>query len=332
MNIELIKERISTVDINYILEHNEDLGEYYWIDNYINIYYSESLEDADLRVVIHEFGHINQLPSHHNYHKELANEIWGREVIKRLIDDGLIEEKNEYTDSNGVLTEYGVGYNLNLKLYYCFLKLLTPEERKKLLYQGDFDWLASRLAEMDNDLDIKRAFSRAYNLIDDINELENNRKPYFEQEIYDEINYYYELVHGEKIDEDLSNVMNFFDEYDSKYKDWGSMEKIMDFSQHDLSLRKALAYTFGWEDNDELTYIKLNDGNSVPESLFYGDSLTTFYFENENGENGSIEVTPELKNRFKEEYKKQLENEREKQKRDEKQPSSEFKTGDGRER
>ena len=100
----------------------------------------------------------------------------------------------------------------------------------------------------------------------------------------------------------------------------------MDFSQHDISLRKALAYTFGWEDNDELTYIRLNDGNSVPESLFYGDSPTTFYYKDENGETKKIEVTKELKKRFKEEYRKQLEIEREKQEGNKEQTSLESET------
>ena len=101
MDLDLIIKRLSDLKIEYIEEENENsqvTAAYYINKNVIQIYKATDLENADLTDLVHEILHVFQASNTNRLTLELSNELTTREVLRRLNEEGLIEENYQFLD------------------------------------------------------------------------------------------------------------------------------------------------------------------------------------------------------------------------------------------
>ena len=290
MNLDLIISRLSKLYMIYALFENGNIAaSYNPILNYITFYNTINFNTADKDFAVHESGHVFVDDPNMTYHEELAVEIWSREITRRLIESGAIETKPKNYDSNGALTIFGEGYEDDVKLYYCFLKLLpTAEERKKFLYRIDFDIIKNRLLEVDPDQNAKSAEARVINLIDDINALKKDKSRELKKKIFESIDYYYSNRYGIHIYEDLNFLMAFCDEWYNGYTE-GTLADIYYDELHIGFLQESLSIALFGKDLEYQAAELLGQGNTIPENIFFPDSRPAlFYYKDMN--DGTIKI------------------------------------------
>ena len=112
MDLDLIIKRLSDLKIEYIEEENENsqvTAAYYINKNVIQIYKATDLENADLTDLVHEILHVFQASNTNRLTLELSNELTTREVLRRLNEEGLIEENYQFLNSINEYSNYGKG-------------------------------------------------------------------------------------------------------------------------------------------------------------------------------------------------------------------------------
>lgn len=290
MNLDMVINNLKTLKITYSKEEGafnwflyESAGGGYLRElNHIYIKDANNFEEADLRIFIHELLHPIQIPSN-GYWKELAVTLEQREILQRLIDDNIIEIKDEYYDSNGALTNLSVGYETDHKLLYLTLLLISPEARNQCLFQGDERTLAEELMKIDVSNNYGEKQYRAYRLVDYLDRLkegyDESSKQQRDKLCFDELQYYYECKYGKPIEQNLDAVLAFYDDYDFTIK---VEDKEYTFGEN-KNRQKLGEYT------DDLSEYEISD--AIIEAVLYEKT-------NDNEETENIAITAKPSNLF----------------------------------
>ena len=329
MNIRLITERLNSLKITYDYEEkgkkigifSDSVGGAYLPE--LNHMYFEGVKDfseVDWRVAIHEFGHVFQISSSGDT-AEYTDVIFQREVLRRLIERGEVEAKEEYFDANGKLTNFGLGYNKKTKKMYLVLNLVGIEERKRYMYQTDENVLAEGLMSIDNNQGSQEGKeNRAYRVIElfedndnfDIEDLDksieedNKRK----KEFFDLMDYYYQLKYGKKVTEDLNSIVAFSNKHTFNFGEiefeFGLTSDIIGASGSDI-IKDSFKDTF---EDWKYEYDFLNV-TGIPENLMFDVSENSvLYYETTDGGVAEYVITDELADFYRNNFLNNLERQR----------------------
>lgn len=212
MDIEMVKERLATIKINY--QENEGQknvgGTYNSKNNEMTMYQATSFNDCNISCFVHEFLHSFQQPSN-SFLKELSNEFFARETVRKLYDDGYIQEERLSKNVLGKPT-IGGGYDDYMAIYYTLAEIIDSDYLREFQFGCDVNTLIYALSYCDNGDRVDS--SEAYNFIANINDArtfdkETNmylpvRDSYENmKKAYNSLNYYYNIKKGHNIDEDL---------------------------------------------------------------------------------------------------------------------------------
>lgn len=147
MNLDMVIARLETLEIKYIAgydkESNGSKGLYNSNDNKIKYYYVNSFKEVNINVFLHEFFHVLQ-GSSSRFLKELSNEVFTREVIRRLHTMGELDEFNIMIKTDEVYN-YGDGYDDYIFIYYYLAELFSQEDLQRYQFECDENYLISSL-------------------------------------------------------------------------------------------------------------------------------------------------------------------------------------------
>ena len=222
MDIEMVKERLSTLKINYDPNARENYGGVYNArDNEITLYNCTNFGDCTKSNFIHEFLHVLQQPSN-DFLKELSNEFFSRETVRKLYDAGVISEDDLKTKNYTIVPLFGNGYDDYMPTYYVLAELLDEATLRKYQFGCDTNTIIKGLS-YDNDKIINQ--ENAYAFIADINSARvyNEETHMFDlvstfekgeviAKCYNDLNYYYKLRKGYEIKDDLQVTINYYEQ------------------------------------------------------------------------------------------------------------------------
>ncbi len=236
MNFDLVVERIKTLKVQY----RADLpflitGSYDVQNNEISYIFSNVF--GDFSTFLHELMHVFQEPPG-SFLLELSNEFFTLEVMMRLYEDKLLDNRyfyssriNDFIDSGEDYKSYSEarvmrelndsrvlkvnGYSTYMGIYYALAETISPSALSAFQFRpSNFSLIANELIKIDTDTNIERKEQRAYKLLNDINEIryynqkeqkysfvKDFRKVYLD--IIEQINYYFKLANGIDISEDF---------------------------------------------------------------------------------------------------------------------------------
>ena len=260
MDIDKIIERLSSLKIKYVegeCENTEIKGTYSIENNIITMYNAKCFDEVDLSVYTHELLHVLQMSNSDRLTVELTNELASREILRRLDEQGLIENSSIFENGLGKHSNYGTGYDPCMKVEYLLASLLTQEQIKLYQCLTDEDVIVDALMEIDSKCDTQEANVEkrinAVNLLDKIDSLrEYNDKgeakiAYTEEkykEIYDMIDSYYMKKYNKSIEESFSVGIENFDSRYIGYRSFSDVECNATFitlvNQVDYERRKCI--------------------------------------------------------------------------------------------
>ena len=324
MDVSVIADRLANLKVIYTPEKckSPDIaGEYDTVENTITIYSTDSFENCDYAVLAHEFLHVSQKSFSKRFTMELSNELATREMLRRLVDEGILKEEefqNEYD-----VPVYGVGYDQCMKVYYLIANLLDEETIKKYQAVPSEIVLTNALVEIERNAsgELTRAGSRyemeknALELLDYIDELRAEPDQYgyramkYTDDKYKKVcellDYYYQVKFGKKIDECFVESINGFDKTHGSISNttaqgraiWSVMGKALEESVENL---------------DEKYRIPMGEYRFVLPRTYYSNEhqnpivyFNTYEKISQFAVNGffvGIEITPEMDQSYQEQY------------------------------
>lgn len=312
MNLELILDRLSGLEIEYIKDNNESrqiVGMYCINGNKIKLYGTESFEDASLSTFLHEFFHVLQEHGTNRLTLELTNELTTREVLRRMNEMGLIEDDEQFLNNLKKYSNYGNGYEPCMRVEYLLANLLSKETIQAYQFGSTDDILVNALLDIDasssNSKVNKEMEERVYKLLESIDDLlkydENGNKDidYTDEkyaDIYNQIDYYYKAKNGISMEETLKS--DIF-KYDFKYisVDYGTSEESIKAGEKTL-LDEVPAEMYDAEDK-----VILDTYKYVLPKTYLSDIHPNAIIMLGFPETIEIEITDELDNKYKENYK-----------------------------
>lgn len=231
MNLSTIINRLNSLQINYSPAGKTNkgksiTGEYNKNENIITIYNCSGFDDASKISLIHEILHVLQTYNYKtSFMMELSNENATREVVRRLVENGIIYLDSSMQDAYGRYTSYGNNYDEFMPVYYWLGECLTQEQCQDYQFYPDDEILVEALVNLDKasgstDEEYTQK-SRARKLIHNIDCLERyDRATSAEKyalpvedvrEIFEETNYYFtKAKNGKKMDECLATqILNY---------------------------------------------------------------------------------------------------------------------------
>lgn len=221
MNLDLIIERLKTLKIIYNPKPNDDKGgstikgKYSSSKNEITLYGVKQFEGCNLPVFTHELFHAFQSEPSTRYTKELSNEFFIRETLRRMREEGLIEKKY-FCDLTDTFFDYGDGYVTHMFLYYGLAEMMTEEELRNYQFSCDETIIVNALSRIDKG---SKSVLKAYkflNALDELREYNNKKNVHIpkqetekeERVCLDIINEFYHKEKGTTIEEDLNVIIN----------------------------------------------------------------------------------------------------------------------------
>lgn len=202
MDLEMVVARLETLRITYesgICPDDPSIGGKYYPannDNMIVNYNSTEFKDVVIDVFVHELMHVFQVPSHYNLTTELSNELFTREVLRRLHVNGVLDKfgKNIPYNTPGYY-KYGDGYEPWMNMWYDVVEIIPQEDLCEFQFQSDEVILAEALSD---DKSYGYDYQKAWRLIDLVNysknKLEFNYLPgEVSEQIDSELEYFYQL-------------------------------------------------------------------------------------------------------------------------------------------
>lgn len=233
MDLEVIRERLVTLSIDYQKEFFSSTGGYYDYVNNKLVLNAENFEEISKGKFLHEFFHVLQkeVRGYGYFSCELSNEFFTREVLLRLYKEGIlgkeefihpyyknaykndnlqIDSENEWLNFINMNSGFGEGYSDYMSIYYVLAQIVP----KETLLSYQFNPLQTeelkrallRIVGNTNSEEIERS----NNLINSINDLreydtENNSYVYLKDDgnIFAELDYYYKIAKGKSISEDF---------------------------------------------------------------------------------------------------------------------------------
>ena len=232
---------------------------------------------------------------------------------------GEIEVKEEYFDSNGKLTNFGLGYPDKTKKMYLVLKLLEIDGRKEYMYQTDENVLAEGLMRIDNQGSQEEKENRAYRVIElfeddddfDIEDvdksIEESKKR--EKEFFNLIDYYYQIKYGKNVTEDLNSIVAFSNFLTFKFGDieieFGLGQDLINASGEEI-INDSFEDTFSdWKYEYDLLNV-----TGIPENLMFDISeIPMVYYETADGEVAEYEITEEIAELYRKHFLNELQQE-----------------------
>lgn len=312
MDLDLIINRLSTLHIEYIKEMNDNVqivAQYNIKENKIILYNTENFEDVELSYFVHEIFHVFQSYAINRLSLELTNELTTREVLRRMNEMGFIEDNKQFLNSLEKYSNYGNGYEPCMRAEYLLANILPKEVIQAYQFGCTDDILVNALLEIDGKKSSSESNEqmkqRAYKLldcIDDLMEIDENGNTYIDytnekyKKIYNQIDYYYKKKNGINMEESLKS--DIF-KYDFKYIciDYGTSEESIKAGEKTLldeipdemyNIEYKVAYDF-YKYVLPKTYLSDIYPNPIV-ILGYPEAM-------------EIEITDELDNKYKENYK-----------------------------
>lgn len=312
MDLDLIINRLSTLHIEYIKEMNDNVqivAQYNIKENKIILYNTENFEDVELSYFVHEIFHVFQSYAINRLSLELTNELTTREVLRRMNEMGFIEDNKQFLNSLQKYSNYGNGYEPCMRAEYLLANILPKEVIQAYQFGCTDDILVNALLEIDGKKSSSESNEqmeqRAYKLldcIDDLMEIDENGNTYIDytnekyKKIYNQIDYYYKKKNGINMEESLKS--DIF-KYDFKYIciDYGTSEESIKAGEKTLldeipdemyNIEYKVAYDF-YKYVLPKTYLSDIYPNPIV-ILGYPEAM-------------EIEITDELDNKYKENYK-----------------------------
>lgn len=312
MDLDLIIDRLSTLHIEYIKEMNDNVqivAQYNIKENKIILYNTENFEDVELSYFVHEVFHVFQSYAINRLSLELTNELTTREVLRRMNEMGFIENNKQFLNSLEKYSNYGNGYEPCMRAEYLLANILPKEVIQAYQFGCTDDILVNALLEIDGKKSSSESNEqmeqRAYKLldcIDDLMEIDENGNTYIDytnekyKKIYNQIDYYYKKKNGINMEESLKS--DIF-KYDFKYIciDYGTSEESIKAGEKTLldeipdemyNIEYKVAYDF-YKYVLPKTYLSDIYPNPIV-ILGYPEAM-------------EIEITDELDNKYKENYK-----------------------------
>lgn len=232
MDIDGICDKFSDLKIEYVQEPSSReyiLGEYAIDENKITIYNTKDFNECDPRLILHELLHVTQRHGSSSLCLELSNELFTREVVRYMVENGLLEDSQIYKNSLGFNSEYGIGYSNYMSIEYLLANVLTQEQMKKFQFNPYDTILIDALSDIetngveDDEKGSKRqaAMWKATNLLSKINEIytedENgvfvsNLSYVTYKDIYNSIDNYYKIKYGKSMTESLQGDIYKYDD------------------------------------------------------------------------------------------------------------------------
>lgn len=309
MDLDIILERLSKLKITYVdgKNINEQIaGTYNIVENEIIIYDAKDFESSELDVTLHEILHVFQTYNTGRLTKELSNELTTREVLRRMNEMGLIEDKTIFENELGEYSKYGSGYGTCMRVEYLLANLMTQEEMQDYQFYSNDDVIVNALTRIEEealgDISKEEIDERAYNLlyaIDSIRTYNENgdiQLVYDEEkyeDIYNQIDYYYIKLNGKSMKESLTADLFRYDKTYPILKisgaDYEAVEKTL-LDTIDPELNKSYGECkFGWY-RYVLPKTYLSDVHPNPIIMFNSPAIV------------KIEITDELEDIYKQNY------------------------------
>lgn len=234
MDIDKIIERLGSLKIKYVAEDCENIevgGTYSTDDNVITIYNAKCFEETNLSVFMHELLHVLQVCDNNRLTVELTNELATRELLRRMDEQGLIENGSIFENGIGKHSNYGTGYDPCMKVEYLLAGLLTQEQIKLYQCLTNENIIVDALMEIDSECDTQEPSTyntmygkiRAVELLDEIDKLryydeDGNAKIAYTEDryksIYNMIDSYYKKKYNKSIEESFRvGIENFDNRY-----------------------------------------------------------------------------------------------------------------------
>lgn len=293
MDMDLVMDRLKTLKIYY----NTDMfsttynasGLYNSNENFIEIYGYEKFDINDynlLERLLHEFFHVLQYYSN-RYVKELSNQLFTEEVLRRLIDDGIIDST--------FLNEIGgfrTGYYEHLFLYKYLASIIPQEDLIKYQFECSDNIIMYALTKIDDSISINDTL---VDILDPSDELREDYSFEYQKKLVEQLNKYYKLKNGISRDEDLIACLDHIPFSSNGSEPLGKIlfqEVGLDFGEYNSKVSAnnihALGQTY-FSDAHKNDFIITFNVSTVGDTHI--DIPTNQYF--------TVDVTPELCEKYK---------------------------------
>ena len=216
MDIDMVKERLYTLKINYSEKKVSTVGGFYSSSkNEITIYNCKSIDNVNMNVFIHEFLHVLQSNSSYDFTTELSNEFFARETLRRLYDEKIVSDEAIMImkDTNQDIKIYGHGYDDYMSLYYTLAELIDEETLREYQFTCNIDTLINGLSNCNgstlpkdngydfiNILNDSRIYNKETHMYDLVDKFETGNVV---EKCYNCLDYYFAFKFGHNIKDDL---------------------------------------------------------------------------------------------------------------------------------
>ena len=295
MDLELIESRLETLKINYNNEYESDetqnysllAGTYNEETNEITMNGANEFESVNKADLAHELFHVWQNGSQ-RYIMELINEGYKREKLREMKDSEILSEE-DFSENIGEYSNFGNGYDQHMYIYYILASMIGEDAIKEYQYSCDDEVIVSKLCKIDKNFEPNIKKQNAYKLLRSIDDLrvwdekkqEYTINPEAEEKCKKRLNYYYSQKNGINIEEDLNCVIHKMYYNDNTYK----------------AIETTLTNT---TDKSSLGVWK----KILPKTYLSDDHPTALIIFNSSDDPVTIEITDELCEKYKQNYKK----------------------------
>ncbi len=257
-----ILDKIGTLSVEYVFDSPKGSyvnGQYYPGDNKIIYYNAHDFSEVDPNTALHELGHVFQSVNTNNLCFELSNEVWTREILRIMVDKGLISSDLFNKDSRGNIV-YVDGYTDKLFLYYYLIELMPGDSIKSFQWEPSDYSIVSSLADMGNAYEV----GLAHEILESINDCRKIAylTPDNENivELKEKLNYFYNKKYGFDLDQDIN--LFAFDYVPTNIVD-NDFNKLM-IQNSEYSLENVDYYglirSYFTDDYNTKLYFGINDG------------------------------------------------------------------------
>ena len=228
MDLDSVKESLTNLQIKYSNESMGNTGGYYSRrNNELVCLNCTSFEDVDINVFVHEFLHVLQKPSN-DFTRELSNEFFARETVRRLYEENIITDEQIYKVSDitsqeidmGYPIKYGNGYEKYMPLYYSLAEIIDENKLRKYEFNCDISDLITGVAITDEHLLSTVEIESFIKCLNDSRILNEKTHMYELANAFDEgdiitecaeyLNYYFVEKLGHEIKDDVKVAILFY--------------------------------------------------------------------------------------------------------------------------
>lgn len=314
MNMDNVIGRLKNLKIEYDPNECEKpsvTGEYNYHTDEIKLFKANDFSSCNKSVFLHEMMHVTQQYNTNQLSLELSNELATREALRRMHEKGLLEG-TEFKNYLGKDSMYGTGYNPCMNTEYLLANILDSEDLKKFQFMTDEDILVEALIKIDSEGSVYDYMShedqimryRAINVVEAINQLaRRDENGYLDiqytndrfDDVYDQLNHYYEKKYGIPMQESLSaNIVN----YDVAFSNWDPYTReyvATMLTMKDEAVKQTHNEMAGF---GEYKYV-------LPKTFYTDEHENPTIIFNAEQDIVEVEITPDVEKKYQENYEKQ---------------------------